>query len=120
MRPNCSVNMAALDASIDEVGIVIPASQVIAASVQAVVTGTSTGTLNLQFSNDIAPPVDSFGKPAPTHWSNIATIGTVAIAGAGVYSMPKLDVAYQYIRTSFTHTNAASGTITVNISTLGY
>lgn len=119
MRPNNSVNISTVSAAADATGITVDGSQTIAMSAQAVVTGTSTGTLNIQFSNDVSPPVDANGNQLPVNWSNIATIGTVAIAGAGVYSIPKLDACYRWIRTQFVHTNAAAGTITVNLNRFG-
>jgi hypothetical protein len=59
------------------------------------------------------------GNPAPVNWSNIATDGTVAIAGAGIYLIPKFEVCYNYIRCQFVADNAASGTINVNVQTYG-
>jgi hypothetical protein len=120
MRPNCAANLSAADASKDEPGLVVPAAFLLYASVQAVVTGTSTGTLNVQFSNDLSPGVDSNGNPAPTNWSNIATVGTVSISGAGVYSIPVFQVGYQWLRLQFVHNNGASGTISANLNTIGF
>lgn len=119
MRQNNSVNINAASAAANANGSVIDANQVFALSAQAVVTGTSTGTLNIQASNDIAPAVDSNGNPAPTNWSNIATVGTVSISGAGVYLIPKFDVCYRWIRAQFVAGNNAAGTISVNINKLG-
>lgn len=110
MRQGTFLNIVAADASKDEVGAAVAAAQLFALSAQAVVTGTSSGTLNIQASNDIS---------APTNWSNIATIGTVTISGAGVFLIPKLDICYNWIRASFVHNNAASGTISVNLQVLG-
>lgn len=121
MRSNTSKNMVALDASKDEAGSCIDASNVFAISAQIVMTGTSSGTLNIQASNDIAPPVTTNGVPVPTNWSNIPTDGTVTITGtAGVFFIPKFDVAYRWIRSSFVHNNGSAGTISVNITTLGF
>lgn len=120
MRPNTQVQMKALDASADKVGATIDANQVLTISAQAIVTGTSTGTLNIQASND--PPsglANVEGVPTVVNWTNIATIGTIAIAGAGTYLIPKFDVAYRWIRCSFVHNNGAAGTITVNVQTQG-
>lgn len=117
MRFNCNANINGASAAVNQNGTVMDTSQVFAISAQSVVTGTSTGTLNIQGSNDIAPAVDSSGKFVPTNWS---TIGTVAIAGANTYMIPKFDVCYSWIRASFTFGNAAVGTITVNIKTLGF
>lgn len=119
MRPSKSVNIATVSAAADATGTVIDTSSVFAVSAQAVVTGTSTGTLNFRASNDIAPSVDSNGNPLPTNWSNVLTIGTIAIAGAGTYLIPKFDVCYGWMQCQFIHTNAAAGTITVNVKTLG-
>ena len=119
MRPNTNPNLIAADASISHFGVVIPADFVLRISAQAIVTGSSTGTLNIQASNDIAPPVDSTGHAAPVNWNNIPTVGTVAIAGAGTYLIPSFDVAYKWIRASYVFTNAQAGTISVNIQTIG-
>lgn len=116
MRPTNTTNMAGLNASTDQTGSVINSAQTIAVSVQALVTGTSTGTLNLQVSNDLAPAVDSYGVPTPIHWTSIAN---VSISGAGVYLIPFTNCCYNYIRTQFTHSNGASGTITVNVNETG-
>ena len=105
------VNINGASAAVDQVGPVVSGGQLFAMSAQAVVTGTSTGTLNIQFSNDVVDPTN---VPVPTNWSNITGI-TVAIAGAGVYQIPKFDVCYAWLRASFVHTNAAAGTITVTL-----
>lgn len=109
MRPNHQTNIPTADASADQAGAAIDTSQVFQMSAQAVVTGTSTGTLKLQFSND---------GPTVTNWSDIAG-ATVAIAGAGTYAIPKADICYGWTRCFFAHTNAAAGTITVNTKSNG-
>lgn len=83
-----------------------------AASVQAVVTGTSpVGTLALEASNDIL----TTGTSTPQNWS---TIATVAISAAGVFLIPKTDLCYAHTRVTFTKT---SGTVSVsaNLKALG-
>lgn len=121
MKNSNSQNMIALSAAVDQVGITIDASQVVSASAQAVVTGTSTGTFKFQSSNDVAAlcTTDSNGKQQPTNWSDIAS-QTVAVAGAGVIVIPKFDCCYQWIRTVFVHANAAAGTISANVNTKGF
>lgn len=118
MRPNTNLNINAASAAVDQHGLVIPALQLIMASAQAVVTGTSTGTLNIQASNDQPSGVDANGLPVVSHWSNISG-ATIAIAGAGNYLIPKIDVCYAWIRADFVHANSASGTISVNVQTSG-
>lgn len=113
--------MNALSAAADQTGITIDASQVLAASAQVVVTGTSTGNLKFQFSNDISSQctTDAKGKLQPSNWTDIAS-QTVAVAGAGAVAIPKFDCCYQFLRTVFVHTNAAAGTITVEVNTKGF
>lgn len=118
MLTNRYTALSAADASIDETSAAIPAAQVFNASLQAVVTGTSTGTLKFQMSNDQPGPLTSTGAPKPTNWTDIAS-QTVAIAGANTYIIPKFDVCYEWLRVVFVHTNSASGTITVNVKTNG-
>lgn len=120
MLPNTTNNIKSASAAVNQTGTVLLAYRVASVSAQAVVTGTSTGTLNIQASNDISPVLDSNGKPDPTNWSNIPTVGTVAIAGAGVYLIPSFPICYNFLRTSFVATNAASGTINVNVQTYGF
>jgi len=120
MKPNTNVNINAASAAVNQNGAVLPGQYVYSISAQAVVTGTSTGTLNIQASNDSGVVNDSSGNPNPTNWSNIATVGTVSISGAGVYLIPKFDVCYRWIRAQFVAGNAASGTISVNIQTIGF
>lgn len=119
MNPNTNANIKSASAAVDQLGFVLNGSRVSALSAQAIVTGTSTGTLNIQASNDINPVKDANANPDPVNWSNIATVGTVAIAGAGTYLIPKLDICYNYVRSQFVAGNAASGTISVNVQTYG-
>lgn len=121
MKNSNSQNMAALSAAADQPGITIDASQVLAASAQVVTTGTSTGNLKFQFSNDTPAQctTDSKGKLQPTNWTDIAS-QTVAVAGSGVVAILKFDCCYQFLRTFFVHTNAAAGTITVEVNTKGF
>lgn len=97
-------------AAVDIDGVVIDTANHVQISAQAVVTGTSTGTLFMQYSDDLV---------SPTNWSPMSS-ATVSIAGAGVYAIEKQDVCYRYVRLVFTHTNAASGTISATYKTNGY
>lgn len=120
MRPNVNVNISAADASIDEVGSVIPAQQLIYCSAQCISTGSSTGSVQLQVSNDPVKTlsVDSSGNPIPVNWSNLGTAATVT-AGSVTY-IPATQVSAQFLRAIYTHNNGSAGTITVNINTQGY
>lgn len=116
MRQEVVQAMIALDASKDEASSAIDSRNIICVSVQVVTTGTSTGTLKLQFSNDITNP--SIPPAAPANWIDIPS-ATVTIAAAGAVGIPITNVCYEFIRAVFTHTNAAAGTISVNIKALG-
>ncbi len=120
MRNNTYKAMVALDASKDEVSIAIDASQVVAISAQIVMTGSATGTLNIQASNQLQPPVDANGNPAPTVWNDIATVGTVTLTAGGTFLIPKFDVAYAWLRASYVKNNASAGTVSVTINTKGF
>lgn len=80
------------------------------ASVQAVVTGSATGTLKLQVSND--------DNGSPTNWSDL-TGATVSVSGAGVYLIPAQNMSYQFIRAVYTAASG-TGTITVNAHMVGF
>lgn len=116
MRQSLFNNIPSSSAAVDQNGAAISSRQEFYISAQAVVTGTSTGTLKLQFSNDIVNPV--LGPPTITNWSDIPS-ATVAVAGAGVYAIPKTEICYEYVRAVFVHTNAAAGTISCNTKVIG-
>lgn len=119
MRSNRFTALKLVDASTDQASIAISTDQVVTMSAQAVVTGTSTGTVKFQGSNDAPGVADSSGNIVVTNWTDIAN-ETVSIAGAGTYLIPKFDICYEWVRLVFTHTNAASGTLTVNTKSLGF
>lgn len=121
MRPNTKTNIATISAAIDQLGLTIDAQFIMTLSAQAIVTGSSTGTLNIQASNDPLDglAVNSKGQPIPVTWTNIATVGTVTLSAAGNFLIPKFDVAYRWLRCSYVHNNGAAGTVTVNVTTQG-
>jgi hypothetical protein len=119
MRPSASLNINLADASVNQSGSGVSAAQVFYASAQATVTGASTGTLYIQASNDIAPPVNSSGVAVPTNWTNIGTTAQVTISGSGTFLIPKFDVCYQFIRSSYVKNNGSAGAVSVIIKTLG-
>lgn len=120
MRSNTSKNISAADASVDATGSVIIANQVYMVSAQCIGTGSSTGSVQLQVSNDnmLDIPSDANGIPVPSHWSNLGTAATIT-AGGTLY-IAATQVCGQYIRAVYTHTNGLAGTITVNINTQAY
>lgn len=104
----------AVDASVNQNTAAVPSELLFTVSAQAVVTGSSTGALKLQGSNDIVTPL----APTPTHWTDI-TNATVTIGAAGTFMVQKTDICYQWIRAVYTKNNGSAGTITVIIKALG-
>lgn len=112
MRPSNVIALNAADASADK-SFVIDATSLMSCSVQVIMTGTSSGALKLQFSND-PNTVD------PTHFSDI-TSATVTLTGtAGVFAIQKNDICCQWIKLTYTKNNGAAGTITANFHSWGF
>ena len=91
----------------------IPTQDVLNVSAQIVVTGAAAGTLTLQASND--NPLS--GNTQPTNWSNIPNT-LVTVNGAGVYLIPNTMICYEWVRAQYA--NTGSGTIQVNLKTIGF
>lgn len=89
---------------------IIDSNQLLSVSLQAEVVGTAAGTLIIQYSNDFAP------NDNPTNFSPIPS-ATVAIAGVGVYSIPKIDLCYRWLRVNYTATSG-TGSLTANLMAL--
>lgn len=84
------------------------------ASVQVYTSGTATGTLKVQISNDqVAAP------NLPSHWVDVSGLA-VTPAATGTLLIPKFDLSYEWIRVVWTQSNAGTGTITVTIKTNDY
>ncbi len=108
--------MTALSAAVSQASAAVPTSQVFYISVQAVVTGTSSGTLKLQFSND---PCEGVKVPVPTNWIDIPSASVTITGTPGAFGISKTELSYRFIRAVYTFNNAASGTITVTINGMG-
>lgn len=104
--------LSGANAAVNQTSAAVDCSYVIAASLQVVSTGTAAGTVKLQASND-AP-----GPGSPSNFTDIPS-ASVAVAGAGSYLIPKLDISYQYIRAVYTFTSG-TGTITLNLKSIGF
>lgn len=99
--------------------VAVDSSYLVASSLQAVVTGTSTGTLTYQVSND-SPDMcttSSTGALVPTNWTPL-TSQTVSVTGAGNFLIPKFDTSYRWMRIAYVATNAAAGTIRANMQSI--
>lgn len=120
MRSNSSAYLSAMDASINEASLAIPIQQVFSISAQVIVTGSSTGSLQLQVSNDTADlcTTDSKGNLVPVNWSNLGT--AVIVTTAGVTLIGQTYVCNQFMRAVWTHNNGSAGTLTVQVNTQAY
>ena len=120
MRSNIVSNISALSAAVDQAGPAIQVQQVYSVSAQAISTGASTGTVQLQVSNDPINicTVDANGRFVPVNWSSLGSALTVTAASTTI--LLKTDCCHQWLRAIYTHNNGSAGTITVNINTQGF
>jgi hypothetical protein len=87
-------------------GPAIDASYLCNCSVISVVgTGTATGTLTLEASNDIV-----LAGHAPINWVTIAGATVPVTAGAANYIIPYTNVCYCWLRVVYTDTSGGTGT----------
>lgn len=93
----------------------IPVNQAYSCSLQISTTGAAAGIAIIQASNDHIPG-DYATLQTPMNWSAI-TGATVTISAAGSVLIPKLDLAYQYIRVVYT--NTGTGTVQAVLSVTG-
>lgn len=120
MKPNSSPYLNSVDASINQASPAIPIQQVFSISAQVIVTGSSTGSLQFQVSNDTADlcTTDSKGNLVPTNWSNLGT--AVTVGSAGITLIGQTYVCNQFMRAVWTHNNGSAGTLTVQVNTQAY
>lgn len=112
MRP---LNDKVLDAvAISTNSVEIKSDWQVACSVQVIATGTIAGAVKLQFSND-AQGVAGL----PTNWSDISG-ATVTLTGtAGVFSIPKTEICYNFMRVVLT-VSGGTGTATANYHSFAF
>jgi hypothetical protein len=109
----------AKDASVNQTSAVpMDISSVVAASAQVVMTGTAAGTVKIQVSNDAPNSTEVSGVPNVTNWSDVSG-ASVNVSGAGTYLIPVINISYQYMQIVYTK-GSGTGTITVNVKTIGY
>jgi hypothetical protein len=90
-------------------------------SIQVVITGTPSGTLNLQGSNDfgtIKPAGPDQGNPGVVNWTDIANSSS-PVTGAGTASWNFNGVFYKWIRLNYVSVSG-TGNMTVRINTKGF
>lgn len=86
-------------------------------SVMCVITGTPTGTIKLQASNDPETndtmPLNN-PQPPPTNWADIANT-SVAVSAAGNTMYNVSDVAYTYFRVVYTDGSSGASTAVMSV-----
>lgn len=95
----------------------MPLYQVYGYSIQAVYTGTPTGTFKLQASSDPVFP----GNKGPnsnfvTNWTDVAN-SSVTVTAAGNYMWNVTDVMYNFVRLVYTDGSAGASTAVITVST---
>ncbi len=118
MRSTTVVAMSALDGSVNQASATIPTSQIVWISAAVTVASSSTGTLKLQFSNDIPNPVVTGWVPAAGSWIDITSASSV-VSGAGTTGIQKTEICAAWIRAVWTKNNGSAGTVSVNIQIAG-
>lgn len=98
----------------------IDMSQIFKMSAQVIVgTGSSTGSLQLQVSNDHSTGAQQFNNQTFTNWSNLGS--AVSVSGSGSTLIAQQDMCYKALRAIYTDGSSGTGTarITVQILCLG-
>ncbi len=97
-------------------GAALDAARMIAVSAMVISTGTITGSVKLQASNDIPPAEGNPSQFVPTNWVDISGASVTLTAGT-VQLIPKTETCYRWVRAVATKTGG-TGTITVIPSAL--
>jgi len=87
--------------------------QIYGVAIQAVWTGTPTGTFKLQASSD---PATAFtgSQGAPTNWTDVAN-SSYAVSAAGSYMWNVFDIMYNWIRVVYTDSSGGTSTAVLNV-----
>jgi len=112
MRPLNEPVLSAVAVSTNSISL--DSSFQMACSVQVVATGTIAGAVKIQYSND---EQKTFGLP--TNWSDVPS-ATVTLTGtAGVFSIPKTELCYNFTRVVFTQ-SGGTGTVSANYHSFAF
>lgn len=95
----------------------VPLKNIVMYCMAAIVTGTPTGTISLQASND--PETNDtipsgVPQPVPTNWATV-TDSSFTLSAAGETMWNVGEVAYNYVRVQYTDTSGGTSTATMNI-----
>lgn len=107
MRP---VNIKLLDAvTTTTISQQVKTDFTVACSVVATATGSITGTITIQGSNDSVNPVN---------WADIPNVSANVSGMSGTVMIPKTDLCYNFIKVTFTK-QSGTGTVTANYQGFG-
>ena len=93
--------------------------QIYSYAIQVVFTGTPNGTFSLQASCDPVPQATTHSitaAPTPTNWTTISGSNqTVSAAGSVIWNAQ--DIAYNWVRVTYSDASSGSSTATITVST---
>lgn len=120
MLPSGAQSMAT---SYKSIGIDL--NQTVLYSIEAVWTGTPTGSFNLEVSNDIVPINSAVGNPVAQdpagHVINWVTYtgSSTAVSGPGNFLWNVLEAGYRWVRVSYTASSSTGSTTQITFSGKG-
>jgi len=91
----------------------IQLDQIIGYAIQAVYTGTPTGTLKLQASNDPVKLAYDVNPQVPINWTDIAD-SDFTVTSAGIYTWNVTDVFYTFVRLVYLDSSGGTSTAVLN------
>lgn len=110
MREIDIIEFNAIDGSASSSSSAMDSSNVIKITTQAIMTGTSQGTVKIQASNDVASTIQANGG-VPLNWTDLAN-STVTLTSATSVILTPLDVCHGHLRLVYTPTAAGAQTVT--------
>jgi hypothetical protein len=113
MRYLSQTSLNAQDASASANGPVIDSSELLYMSVQIVATGSPTGTVKIQGSND---PGNSMSLTVPTNWTDL-TSKSKTLTTSGAFMIETFQPTYRWVRVVYTA--GGTGAVTVNVFAQG-
>lgn len=91
----------------------VPLKSIYMYNIVAIITGTPTGNIKLQASND-PETNDSIPLPAPTNWVDIGDSG-FALTSAGNTMWNVREIGYNYVRVVYTDISGGTSTATMTV-----
>lgn len=116
------INATALNAvsvAADQNSSAYPSARYTRVSATAQVTGgaSPSGTMKIQYSDDVPPSENLIMFFTPTNWYDVPN-ATTTITANGTYSIPETEVAYRFLRLAYAKTSG-TGTLTAQIMANG-